>query len=81
MSSQELIAEPAMACPVCQQTNTLCGMNDDVKLLIAEKLHSLDDYYRLMVTNSGWRRLLEMNRYLLLREIIVSMTRQWKCSY
>jgi hypothetical protein len=76
MPSQGPIAAPRMAHAVSQQTDTLCGMNDDVKLLITEKLHSLDDYYRLMATNSGWRRLLERNRYLVMREIIVSMTQR-----
>jgi hypothetical protein len=75
MSSRGPFAGPSMAHPVPQLIPTLCSVDDDVKLLIATKLHSFDDYYNLRATDSAWRDLLGRHEYLIMKGIIVSLTK------
>jgi hypothetical protein len=56
------------------RTNKLCSLDDDVKLLIVSKLHSIDDYNNLMAVSSAWRDLLDRHRILIMKGIVVSMT-------
>lgn len=59
---------------VSPRTNKLCSLDDDVKLLIVSKLHSIDDYNNLMFVSSAWRDLLDRHRILIMKRIVVSMT-------
>lgn len=63
------------------QTNSICGIPDDAKLLTVNRLHFLDDYYRLMVTNGRLDVLLEMDRCLVTEEIIVGMNKQLRSAF
>lgn len=74
-------ARLVIAQAVSHQTNSICGIPDDVKLLIVNRLHSLDDYYRLMVTNNRLHVLLEMNRCLVTEGIIVGMNKQLRSAF
>jgi hypothetical protein len=77
---QDVLSGPATrtraAHAVSPRTSKFCSVDDDVKLLIVNKLHSFDDCDNLIGTNRAWCDLLGRHQYLIMRGIIVSMTQQ-----
>ena len=74
MSSHAYATGIQAAHAVFPRTNNLCSIDDDVKLLIADKLHSFDDYDNVMGIDSSWHELLGQHQNLITRGIVVSMT-------